>query len=304
MERSDYITYKIKRHGKIREIMEPKPELKAMQKKILRWLCERGIGASKYAHGFVKGRSILTAVKPHINKNVVLAVDIHDFFGSIDSRMLRFALEQEKISSDIIGQIINNCAVYNYGKEMLPQGAPTSPFLANVVAKKMDYMLAKFIKNWMVKNSESWRGKKNRNFSVIYTRYADDLLFSSAFRKINHMLPGIEYVLYRCGFCLNPNKTRYLRKSNRQLALGLIINKKMNVPREYWRNLRAELHQLEIEAFKGKEIEPDKLIKLAGKIAFIKSVNKSRGQEFALKLENIRRINELSGRHFGLVRDG
>ncbi|MFH1422583.1 MAG: hypothetical protein ABIH42_07730 [Planctomycetota bacterium] len=92
MDSSHYKIYRLKKDGKEREIAEPKPELKSKQKKILHWLCARGIGASKYTHGFVRGKSTVTAAKIHSGKNVVLKMDLKDFFPSISKQRVLHTL--------------------------------------------------------------------------------------------------------------------------------------------------------------------------------------------------------------------
>src|SRR5512137_564545 len=99
MDKRSYIIRKIpKKNGDFRTLAEPKRRLKALQRAVLRWLMARGIGASKYAMAFVKGRSIVNNARFHTGKKVVVVVDIKDFFGSITKEQVFYALQKEGIS--------------------------------------------------------------------------------------------------------------------------------------------------------------------------------------------------------------
>jgi retron-type reverse transcriptase len=279
MDASNYRIYNVKERNKVREIAEPKPELKMKQRQILHWLCARGIGASKYAHGFVRGKSTVTAAKLHTGKNVILKMDLNDFFPSISKQRVLHTLMKEGIEKETAENIAESCTLSNY----LPQGAPTSPFLANIVAKNLDYRLAGLCKSW------------KPNFKIHYTRYADDLIFSSNLRKLNHIIPAAARIVEQEGFKVNHAKTRVLRNSNRQKVLGLVVNDKVNVKRDYWRNLRAELHQLKLKAQQNGKLRSDSLFTsplavTAGKAAYIFGVNRERGRQFLKEVKEIKRL--------------
>jgi retron-type reverse transcriptase len=276
---SDYRIYRLEHNGKVREIAEPKPELKKKQRQILHWLCARGIGASKYAHGFVRGKSTVTAAKLHTGKNVILKMDIKDFFPSISKQRVLHTLMKEGIEKEIAENIAETCTLNNY----LPQGAPTSPFLSNLVAKSLDYRLAGLCRSWAP------------TFKIYYTRYADDLIFSSNLRKLNHMIPAIMRIVEQEGFKVNHAKTRVLRNSNRQKVLGLVVNDKVNVKRDYWRNLRAEMHQLKLKARNEGKLPSDslfsnRLAEVTGKAAYIFGVNRERGRQFMREVKEIKKL--------------
>lgn len=279
MDAANYRIYKVKERNKVREIAEPKPELKNKQRQILHWLCARGIGASKYAHGFVRRRSTVTAAELHTGKNVVLKMDINDFFPSISKQRVLHTLMKEGIEKETADNISETCTLNNY----LPQGAPTSPFLANLVAKNLDYRLAGLCKSW------------EPNFKIRYTRYADDLIFSSNLRKLNHMIPAAARIIEQEGFKVNHAKTKVLRNSNRQTVLGLVVNEKANIKRTYWRNLRAELHQLKLKAQQEGRIPSgslfsDRLTVVTGKAAYVFGVNRERGRQFLREVKEIKKL--------------
>ena len=143
------------------------------------------------------------------------------------------------------------------------------------MAKNLDYRLAGLCKSWQP------------TFKIYYTRYADNLIFSSNLRKLNHMIPAIQRIIEDENFELNDAKTKVLRKSNRQTVLGLVVNRKPNVKRRYWRNLRAELHHLKLEAQQGVSISPEILAVAAGKAAYIFGVNRRRGRQLLREMREI-----------------
>ncbi len=194
MTQEDYIIHKIpKRNGKLRIIHEPKPQLKIKQTKILRNLQNRGIFPSWYSHGFTKGRSTATNAKCHINKAVVIKADIKDYFPSTTSIMLKRALYKVDLGNEMIDEILEVCTLDG----ALPQGALTSPYLANIATKELDIRLAGLAKK----------------YDAQYTRYADDMVFSSDNKDLANILAPFEYVVNQCEYKLNKRKTKVLRNS-------------------------------------------------------------------------------------------
>jgi RNA-directed DNA polymerase len=188
------------------------------------------------ATGFVAGRSIVDNAKKHTNKKYVYNIDIKDFFPSISFHRIRAVLAKVppfKLNDDIAHILANLCCDEN----ALPQGAPTSPVLSNLICKRLDAKL--------------WKLSQTENF--IFSRYADDItissnknIFTEEFKK------KIATIIQEEGFELNDKKERlqrynvkqtdgtYLRE--RQEVTGIIVNEKTNVSRSYLRNLRAVLH--------------------------------------------------------------
>jgi RNA-directed DNA polymerase len=201
MNADSYKIWRIpKRDGGHRVIAEPLPDLKKKQKAILKWLISRGIRASPYAHGFVRGRSTATHARLHAGRKSVLKVDLKDCFGSTKKRLVYNALHKEGIKHETCMEIIEACSLDG----SLPQGAPTSPFLVNLALKEMDFRLAGLAKKNILK------------MEVVYSRYADDLAFSCDDESINHLLPAIDRIVGECGYTLNPKKTRIMRQGRRQ----------------------------------------------------------------------------------------
>ncbi len=274
MTKNDYITHKIpKRDGSLRIIHEPKPELKTKQRKVLRYLQNRGIWASWYSHGFTKGRSTATNAKSHINKTVEIKADIKDYFPSITSNMLKRSLYKEDLDNTLIDEIIELCTL----EGGLPQGAPTSPYLANIASKELDIRLAGLAKKYDAK----------------YTRYADDMVFSSNDKDLCKILPAFKYVIKECGFKLNHKKTKVLRNSRQQIITGVVVNEKANIPRRLRRTLRARIHNLKCSIINGDEFNEKEYNSISGMIAYFKSVNAELAKKHKIKLNEIDSIIEL-----------
>ena len=278
----DYRVYTIKRFGKVRTIYEPNPELKEKQQQVLTYLSQRGIGATKYAHGFVKGRGIKTAVKPHLRKAVIVHLDIKDFFPTIRDVWISEALEREGVPHGTIQSIVEIACLDHH----LPIGSPCSPFLSNVVFKIIDWKLAKFCVNWAQKHGKSFT-------KIFYSRYADNLIFSSNCHTINRIIPGVKKLLSVHGYTVNEAKTRVMRRTGSQRLLGVIVNEKPNVPRAYWRKLRAQIHQMKCRVHNGEVIDWKDYMNAMGKASFVLSINYVRGKLFMQELKDIRKWGEL-----------
>lgn len=278
MDKRRYIIHKIpKKNGEFRIIAEPRPKLKAQQKSILKWLMARRIGPSKYSHAFVKNRSIATNALSHVGKRIVVRVDIKNFFDSITEKQVTQALTREGLSEADAKRIADICTLDG----CLPQGAPTSPLLSNLVLKKLDYRLAGLAKNW----TEGMR-------KTTYTRYCDDMVFSSRDTKLNMVLPIVEKFLREEGFEINRAKTKVLRSGSRQIVTGIVVNNKVNVPRLERRRFRAELHNLKQALIEGREKDFN-LERLQGKAAFIKGINPDVGKWFVQDVQEIKNLMTL-----------
>ena len=278
MDSSHYRIVKIpKRSGGTRTLEIPEPGLMTRQRQILAWLKARKLAASPYAHGFIIGRSIVTNAQPHVGKKVVIRLDLKDFFPSVGSSMVTEVLMSSHVSAEVTREVIQVCTL----EERLPQGAPTSPFLANLTAVRLDYRLAGLAHNW--------RGGSLR---TDYTRYADDLTFSSDDRRLNHIVPIVQGIIEGCGFRMNRKKTRIYRRGGRQIVAGVIVNDRPNVSRTVRRNLRAEIHQLQEAILRGHRLHVD-IERLRGLAAHIRSVNAEEGGKFSrdvVALDNLRRV--------------
>jgi RNA-directed DNA polymerase len=264
--------------GEFRIIEAPKPRLKALQRRILTDILER-IPAHPAAHGFVKGRSIQTFAAPHVRKRAVLKMDLRDFFPSISAvriqAFFRTAGYPESVA-DLLGGICTNAVAGKapdpYRRPHLPQGAPTSPALANFCAYRLDCRLEGLAKA----------------VGADYTRYADDLAFSgdADFERISTHVAAIAQ---EEGFAVNHRKTRAMRQGVRQRLAGLTANEKVNVIRADFDVLKATLTncvRFGLES-QNREQHPYFRAHLEGRVSFVESVNPEKARRLRAILDRI-----------------
>ncbi|MFH1452485.1 MAG: retron St85 family RNA-directed DNA polymerase [Armatimonadota bacterium] len=221
-----YSTFEIlKRGGGTRKILSPDSRLKKVQRVILHRLLGR-LPVHSSATGFKKKSSIVTNTVPHINKEVIVRMDIKDFFGSTPSE--RVEKYFKKIGwNKKVSRILTHICTYNGG---LPQGAPTSPVLSNLVNFRLDARFSKLAEK----------------FKASYTRYADDITFSFTEDnsvKVRMLIQYVKSILKNEGYTLHQKKKLHIRrKHQRQIVTGLVVNKKPSLPRKTRRWLRAVLN--------------------------------------------------------------
>jgi retron-type reverse transcriptase len=222
----------LKSNGKIREINAVQGNLKLLQRRLLAELQSRYI-ATPYAHGFVPGKSILTNAEVHKKKRLIVKVDIKDFFPSITfprvvGMFKVFPFEFEHEAAVTLASIV--CLPDQVGQ--LPQGGVTSPYVANMIARRMDVKLAKLAKQQRCG----------------YTRYADDITFSTNDVKsvvVPALIESIYNVIREEHFIPNEEKTKVLTPRQRQVVAGIVVNSGLSVNRKYLRNIRATLYNCE-----------------------------------------------------------
>lgn len=224
---SYYTTFKIeKKSGGYRIINAPTGELKYIQKQLASIL-EKSINKkSNLAHGFIKNKSVYTNASIHRNKRFVLNVDLSNFFDSFHFGRVRGYLIKNKnfLCTEEIATIVAQITCYN-GK--LPQGAPSSPVLTNLICGSLDYRLSCLAKK----------------YKVNFTRYADDITFSTNniyfLRDYDSFMNELLVIINKSGFNLNDKKTRLQFKDSRQEVTGVVVNKIINAPREFYKKTRA-----------------------------------------------------------------
>ena len=246
-----YRTFSIKkrRRGK-REIAEPSAFLKHVQRRIKQRLLDP-VELTDSAHGFVKGRSIATNASPHTGKELVVNLDLEDFFPTItDGRAfgLFAAIGLAKHEASLLAQLTT------YWGE-LPQGAPTSPVIANLVCRGLDRRLAGLA----------------TSIGATYTRYADDLTLSGA-AEIRSALPLVRRIIKEEGFTVAAAKTRLQRRGRRQEVTGLTVNNEVGVPRAVRRRLRAAIHSLRVRGHAEWNGKPLTRRMLNGLLAYVNAV--------------------------------
>lgn len=220
-----------KRAGGRRTLHTPNPQLKEVQRKLLRRVFGR-LKVHPAAKGFRRGESIVTHARRHVGQAVVVRMDIRNFFYSTrEPRLLNWF---RKIGWDRTAarRLLKLTTHPRHQVRRLPQGAPTSPILSNLVNYRMDCRLA---------------GLADRS-SAIYSRYADDLIFSFAEdnpRFIRGVIRRVRRILYQCGYQMHGRpKLKWMRRHQPQTITGLVVNEKVQLPRRTRRWLRAVEHRL------------------------------------------------------------
>ena len=234
----------------------PNNLLKIVQRVILeRYLYQ--IETSEYSTAYCKGKSLLDNASPHIGKECILKLDISHFFDSITDDSVYLVFKQFGLSVPATSLLTHLCTY----KGKLPQGAPTSPYIANLRMKHFDEKLGK------------WCEKRN----ITYTRYCDDMTFSgdrSAVRNSN-IIRKVKVLLNNMEMNLNDKKTVFINSSQQQRVTGIVVNEKSAIPREIRRSIRQEVYYCtkfgvsDSLQRQGLDISPDKYLhSLLGRISF------------------------------------
>lgn len=211
-----------KKAGGQREITEPLPSLKEIQRWLVDHLLYR-VPVSRFAKGFVPGRGIKENARFHQRQEIVLSLDIKDFFPSISRRQVNRLFLSLGYSRSVSATLAYLCTF----EDALPQGAPTSPALSNIVCGHLDRRIAGYV----------------LRMGARYTRYADDITISGTF-GVGPTIRFVRRVLDECGFMLNEAKTRVMRQNRRQEVTGIVVNERMRAPREVRREIRQVLHYI------------------------------------------------------------
>ena len=288
----------LKRSGAIRLIEAPKTRLKQVQRRILQQILAH-IPLHPAAHGFVPGRSIRTFVAPHVGRRVVLRMDVQDFFPSFSAARVRSFFRTAGYPESVAGLLGGLCtnavppatwnqfqldagadqrreATWLYGRRHLPQGAPTSPALANVCAWRIDRRLAGLAEA----------------AGADYTRYADDLAFSGGDHfesSVSRFSLHVAAILLEEGFRANHRKTRIMRRGVRQYLAGLVANDRLNVVRADFDCLKATLNNCVRRGpqNENRDGHTDFRAHLLGRVGFVESINPEKGNRLRQMFERI-----------------
>jgi RNA-directed DNA polymerase len=228
-----YTTFTIsKRRGGTRTIKAPKNELKAIQRQFADFLQDRVV-VRPAAHGFVRKKNIVTNAELHVHHRAVLNVDLKDFFPTINfGRVRALFMALPFGASPAIATVLAQICCH---EGSLPQGAPTSPVVSNMISSRLDAQLLRL----------------SRDHGCTYTRYADDLTFSKRKGGFPPQLAleneegdfvvgkELRQVIEENGFQIHPDKVHLYRNTHRQTVTGLTVNTGVNVPRRYIREIRA-----------------------------------------------------------------
>lgn len=261
-----YKVFKIpKRNGGYRTIYEPDYTLKSIQRNILNNVLNERI-TSSYAKAYKKGLNLVDNAIPHINKKVILKLDIKDFFPSIDFLKIYKKAFPRNIYPEAVASLLTNLTTYN---NFLPQGTPTSSYISNLVLRSFDIKVGNFC--------------EDRNIS--YTRYCDDMTFSGNL-DTKEIITFVKNALFKEGFILNKQKIKIIKPNKAQRVTGLVCNEKLNIPRPYKKAIRQSMYYINkygldnhLKHIKSLDDKTTYLNKLYGQVLFVLQIEKD-NQEF------------------------
>ena len=254
LEKHYHTAYIPKSDGSRRKLSVPDLILKLVQKSIADNLLVQ-YPVSKYAKAYKAGSNVQKNARPHVGKKKVLKLDIEGFFDHIlYSQVKDKVFCKEKYSESIRILLTMLC----YYKDSLPQGAPTSPAITNIIMYDFDETIGDFC--------------NKKKFS--YTRYCDDMTFSGDFDE-REMIALVKSELGKLGLFLKNRKTVVVPASKRQVVTGIVVNEKLNITKEYKKNIRQEMYYIRkfgLDEHLNKRGITDKhpyLLSLRGRIAFV-----------------------------------
>lgn len=248
-----------KKSGGYRELSVPDETLKAIQRRISDVLLSN-MPVSRYAKAYRFGCSTLRNAEHHVGKKVVLKLDIFRFFDSIRYTTVKDKVFPGEIYAEPLRILLTMLC---YHKDALPQGAPSSPSIINIIMYDFDEKL----------------GQWCREQDISYTRYCDDMTFSGDFEP-TEVIRFVKGELKKSGFLLNGQKTRIQRLGQQQSVTGIVVNEKLSIPSDYRRKLRQELYYCRKFGIRehlrklGLEIDEDTYrMQLMGKINYLLQVH-------------------------------
>ncbi|KWE63030.1 reverse transcriptase [Burkholderia ubonensis] len=285
-----------KRDGGCRLIEIPKGRLREVQRSILHGLLDR-VPPHDAAHGFRKGRGIVSFAAPHADRAVVIRFDLADFFASVSAAKVHALFDTLGYPVEVVRTLTALCTNrvpsarllapdlrdrldwsgrQRYRNRHLPQGAPTSPALANLCAFRLDTRLAALA----------------RSLDATYTRYADDLAFSGGAvltRATEWMTVRVAAIALEEGFALQLRKTRVMRRGVRQRLAGVVVNRHPNLARDEFDTLKAILTNCVRHgpASQNRAAHPDFRGHLAGRVAHATMLNAARGMKLQAIFDGI-----------------
>ena len=303
-----YRQFKIKKKsGGFRQITAPRTQSFMMMLSAVNELFRSMYTPSEFAMGFTDGRSVVSNAAVHLGMDYVLNIDLKDFFPSIHQARVwkRLQVPPFNFSQPIASLLAGLCCMKETQEDengnkkdvfVLPQGAPTSPIITNMICDKLDYYLSRLAKR----------------FNMNYTRYADDITFSSmryVYSKRGKFMLELHRIINEQGFTINESKTRLQRRGARQEVTGIIVSDKLNVPQKYVRDIRNILYMWDRYGYnvaygkffpkymeeKGhvKKGNPDLINVIDGKLMYLKMV---KGEEDSVYTRLYKKFSKLANK--------
>jgi RNA-directed DNA polymerase len=286
-----YVDFEVpKQRGGTRTISAPRAPLRAIQRAIYAGILAK-VPVHEAAHGFVPGRSTVTNAQPHVRARLLLKTDIRDFFPTIHYWRVRGMFCSFGYDDPVAGALASLCTrrpvIDRDGERvvvwpgLVPQGAPTSPAIANLVCLRLDARLSGLAKK----------------IGAVYTRYADDLSFSfhdaEQVEALDQLGIGrtfwwIDQILQQEGFAEHPGKRQVLRPSRRQLVTGIVVNDALHVPRTARRHFRALLHNCKVHGVASQARGRDDFADyMRGFAAYVQMIQPGLGARWAAEVERL-----------------
>ncbi len=289
--------------GCCREISAPAYNLIQVQRRVLSYVLNQFESTiHPAAHGFrtqwlseKEKYSIVTNARPHQNSEIIINIDLKDFFSSIKFPRVKKVFQDlgcSEFTSEVFASIC--CIVSPNQSGYLPQGAPTSPIITNLICRQLDDKLQNLAEL----------------YGFTYTRYADDLTFSCSDINLQYLeqykdveakklpkqfLQKAKKIIASEGFQANKDKIRIAKKHQQQEVTGIIVNRHLNISRKRLKQFRTVLHKIEQDGAKnvywGNSIASFEV--LYGFASYISMVNPERGSRFKLRLENLRHSGKI-----------
>jgi len=303
-----YHQFKIKKKlGGFRQITAPRTQSFMMLLSAVNRLFGSMYIPSEYAMGFTNGRSVVSNASIHKGMNYVFNIDIKDFFPSIHQARIwkRIQIPPFNFPRPIANLLAGLCCMKESREDasgnkkdvyILPQGAPTSPIITNMICDRLDFYLSRLAKR----------------FGMNYTRYADDITFSSmnyVYGKNGKFIVELERIIKGQGFTINDAKTRLQKRGDRQEVTGIVVNEKLNVSQKYVRDIRNILYMWDRYGYnvayrkffskykeeKGhiKKGNPDLINVIDGKLKYLKMV---KGEEDSVYIKLHTKFQKLTNK--------
>ena len=284
----------VARPGRVPRLLEvPSDRLKRVQRVLLASVVGL-LPVHEAAHGFVPGRSAVTGAARHADNEVVIALDLVTFFARVRAARVYGILREAGLPEAVVYAITGLCtnrvpprvlSAMPPGGSVeerfalrqaltaghLPQGAPTSPALANLALRRLDARLAGWAQD------------------ATYTRYADDLAFSGDLRGADAFIRGVQRIVEDEGHSLNVRKSRVRPAATRQTVTGIVVNEHPNVPRREFDALKAIIHNCVLQgpASQNRAGHGDFRAHLQGRISWVASLNPERGAKLTREFRQI-----------------
>lgn len=287
-----------KKTGGLRHISAPKKDLARVQEQILEHILNK-VPLHEQAHGFVIGRSVKTNAMPHVGKHVVVNLDLKDFFPTITFRRVKgmfhkslgypepvavvlalLCTEPPRTPAELDGKVFHVAL----SERVLPQGACTSPAITNIISRNLDRRLSTMA----------------AKLDFAYTRYADDLTFSSGTisgfdkpsrkPKVGKLLRIVRDIVKDEGFVINEDKTRVMRQGRAQEVTGVSVNSKLGLSRKERRKLRAILHNASKNGLdsQNRGEHPKFAEHLRGKLAWVSMLDADQARALIAAYESLK----------------